>query len=76
MVSGASRPPVNISAERHPNLQASQDLIAQAWDKVMAAQQANNFDLGGHAERAKDALATAAAELKMAAEYANSHPRK
>jgi hypothetical protein len=35
------------------------------------AQQANEFDLGGHAQKAKDLLVQAADELKEAAQTAN-----
>jgi hypothetical protein len=43
----------------------------QAWDKLVAAQQANKFDLGGHARKAKEALDPADREMKLAAETAN-----
>jgi hypothetical protein len=43
----------------------------QAWDKLVAAQQANEFDLGGHARKAKEALDPADREMKLAAETAN-----
>jgi len=70
-----ARPVTNISPERHPNLAAAQRLSAEAWDKVMAAQQANEWDMGGHAQKAKEMLDQVNAELKMAAEAANAHRR-
>ena len=70
-----ARPITNISPSRHPNLAAAQQLSAQAWDKVGAAQAANEWDLGGHAQRAKDLLDQVNAELKLAAETANAHGR-
>ena len=45
-----------VDPYRHPNLAAAQSLISQAIDKVTAAQQANEFDMNGHAARAKDLL--------------------
>jgi hypothetical protein len=56
---------------RHPNLAAAQRLAKRAFEKIVAAQEANEFDLGGHAAKAKDLLDQANAELKAAAETAN-----
>jgi hypothetical protein len=61
----------DVSARRHPNLNAAQRLIEQAVNKVSAAQAANEFDMNGHAAKAKDLLDKAYAEIKMAAETAN-----
>lgn len=55
----------------HPNLAAAQRLIGQAFAKITAAQGANEFDLGGHAEKAKGLLDEADKELKLAAEASN-----
>jgi hypothetical protein len=63
----------NVNPERHPNLFAAQSLIEQAISKVSAAQSANEFDMGGHAAKAKDHLARAYDEIKMAARAANHH---
>ena len=62
----------NINAQHHPNLAAAQHLATQAYDKVVAAQKANEYDLGGHAAKAKDLLEQATRELKAAAESANA----
>ena len=70
-----ARPATNISPSRHPNLAAAQQLSAEAWDKVSAAQAANQWDLEGHAQRAKELLDQVNAELKLAAETANAHGR-
>jgi hypothetical protein len=68
----AQRPPQrDISARKHPNLAAAQRLVDQAFRKVTEAQRANEFDLAGHAEKAKGLLDQANAELKLAAETAN-----
>jgi hypothetical protein len=65
-------PPVdNISRHRHANLAAAQRLSTQAFEKIVAAQRANEFDLGGHAQKAKDLLDEVNRELKAAAETAN-----
>jgi hypothetical protein len=65
----------NVNPNRHPNLAAAQRLIDQAIGKVSAAQQANEFDMGGHAAKAKDLLEDANREIKLAAEAANRHER-
>lgn len=67
----AQPPKKNISAARHPNLNAAQRLSQQAWEKIVAAQQANEWDMQGHAQKAKELLDQVNRELKMAAEAAN-----
>jgi hypothetical protein len=67
----AQRPPENVSPRRHPNIAAAQRLVEQAFNKITAAQEANEFDLGGHAARAKELLDQVNKELKLAAETAN-----
>jgi hypothetical protein len=67
----AAKPHQNISASKHPNLAAAQQLLGQAFNKVVAAQSANEWDLGGHASKAKALIEQASAELKQAAETAN-----
>jgi F0F1-type ATP synthase membrane subunit b/b' len=71
MVFAQKKPPRDISHKRHPNLAAAQRLSAQAYQKVVAAQDAHEFDLDGHAQKAKDLLDQANQELKQAAEAAN-----
>ncbi len=58
---------------RHPNLRAAQQLIAQAYARIGDAQRANEWDMGGHAARAKDLLDQASREIKLATEEANHH---
>lgn len=67
----AQKPTENISGKRHPNLAAAQRLSQQAWEKIGAAQQANEWDMDGHAAKAKQLLDQANRELKLAAETAN-----
>ena len=55
------------SLKSHPNLFAAQKLAAQAYDKLTAAQKANEYDLGGHAAKAKDLLEKVNEEIKAAA---------
>jgi F0F1-type ATP synthase membrane subunit b/b' len=75
LVFAQKKPAQNVSAKRHPNLAAAQRLTAQAYDKVTAAQQANEYDMGGHAAKAKDLLDQANKELKLAAEAANQNAK-
>ncbi|HTC16380.1 MAG TPA: hypothetical protein VK695_11320 [Steroidobacteraceae bacterium] len=67
-------PPVdNISSKKHPNLAAAQRLSTQAYERIVTAQQANEWDMAGHAQKAKDLLDQVNRELKAAAEAANAH---
>ncbi|MDQ3341654.1 MAG: hypothetical protein M4D80_41410 [Myxococcota bacterium] len=50
----------------HPNLMAADKLCAQAFAKLEAAQVANEYDLGGHAKKAKDLIKQAQDEIKLA----------
>jgi hypothetical protein len=54
----------------HPNLTAADKAINAAYEKIVAAQKANEFDMDGHAQKAKEALETAIKEIKVAAEVA------
>jgi len=67
----AQKPSQNVSRQRHPNIAAAQRLVAQAFQRITDAQRANEWDLSGHAEKAKQLLDQANAELKQAAEAAN-----
>ena len=70
-VANAGEPVRNVSAKRHPNLAAAQRLSSQAYQRIQAAQQANEWDMAGHAQKAKELLDQANVELKAAAEAAN-----
>jgi hypothetical protein len=70
-VAVAQMPKDNVSGKKHPNLAAAQHLSQQAWEKISAAQQANEWDMAGHAAKAKELLDQVSRELKMAAEAAN-----
>jgi hypothetical protein len=67
----AQRPVGNVSGARHPNLAAAQRLSQRAWQRIVDAQRANEWDMEGHAQRAKDLLDQANNELKQAARMAN-----
>lgn len=67
----AQQPKENVSPARHPNLAAAQRLSQQAWQRVLDAQKANEWDLGGHAQKAKELLDQVNNELKLAAEASN-----
>ncbi|MGH8042027.1 MAG: hypothetical protein ACREPN_08295 [Rudaea sp.] len=69
-----ANPPVrDVSHHRHPNIAAAQRLTSQAFAKIEAAQRANEFDLNGHAQKAKELLDQANRELKEAAETSNAN---
>jgi hypothetical protein len=66
-----AQPKRNVSAAHHPNLAEAQRLSHQAWEKIVAAQEANEWDMKGHAQKAKNLLDEVNKELKLAAEAAN-----
>ena len=70
----AQQPVVDIG-NRHGNLRAAQQYIQAAWQRIDSAQVDNNYNLGGHAGRAKDLLVQADEELRLAANVANQHER-
>lgn len=72
-VAVAQKPVEDVSGKRHPNLAAAQRLSQQAYEKITAAQEANEWDMQGHAAKAKDLLDQVNRELKMAAEAANKN---
>jgi len=72
-VAVAQKPVDNVSGKKHPNLAAAQRLSQQAWEKIAAAQQANEWDMEGHAAKAKELLDQVNKELKLSAEAANKN---
>jgi hypothetical protein len=60
---------------RHPNLAAAQEFIDKAIGSVNAAQRANEFDLDGHAIKARELLMEANREIKLAARASNRNHR-
>jgi hypothetical protein len=68
----AQRPPVeNINPKHHPNLAAAQDLSRRAWQRILDAQKANEWDMEGHAQKAKNLLDEVNEQLRLAANWAN-----
>lgn len=65
------KPVQNISCQKHPNLCRAQKQTDNAFKSITAAQQANEYDLAGHAAKAKELLDQANKELKQAAEVSN-----
>jgi len=74
-VAVAQKPKDNVSAKSHPNLAAAQQLSTQAWEKIIAAQKANEWDMEGHAQKAKNLLDQVNSELKLAAKAANANKK-
>jgi hypothetical protein len=74
-VAVAQKPVENVSGKRHPNLAAAQRFSQQAYEKVTAAQEANEWDMDGHAAKAKELLDQVNRELKEAAEAANKNKK-
>jgi len=72
----AEEPALNVSPKLHPNIAAAQRLSRQAYNKIVAAQKANEYDMGGHAQKAKELLDQVNEELKLAAEGANKNKGK
>lgn len=71
------KPPVqDINSKSHPNLAAAQRLCDQAFKKLSDAQQANEFDMDGHASKAKELLDQASQQLHQAAVTANKNRKQ
>jgi hypothetical protein len=71
-----AQPPVrNVSPGRHPNLAAAQRMSQNAYEKIIAAQQANEWDMQGHAQKAKELLEQVNNQLKLAAGAANRNQK-
>jgi len=61
-----------VNPKRHPNLSAAQELCEQAFEKLTAAQRANEYDLKGHAAKAKELLEQVNQQIKEAAAASNA----
>ena len=64
-----------MSAERSIPIWRAQRLSQEAYEKITAAQQANEWDMQGHAAKAKELLDQVNKELKLAAEAANKNAK-
>jgi hypothetical protein len=70
----AQNPPApDIDPHRHPHLAQAQKHILEAFDSISHAQQANDWDMQGHAAHAKDLLDQASREVKESARVADHH---
>lgn len=76
LTSAQPQPKQTVSGAKHPNLAAAQRFCQQAFDKCVEAQGANEFDMQGHAQKAKDLLEQANTQLKQAAQAANAANKK
>ncbi|MBS2029121.1 MAG: hypothetical protein JST54_14555 [Deltaproteobacteria bacterium] len=61
--------------DKHPNLTKAHEALTQAANHITAAQKANEYDMGGHAAKAKDLIDQAIAEVKQAREAANENKK-
>jgi ABC-type uncharacterized transport system substrate-binding protein len=67
-----AKQPVKIDkVVKHPNLDAAQRLASEAVDRLEAAQNANEYDMDGHAQKARELLRSANDEIKLAAAAAS-----
>ena len=71
----AKDPATNVSAKKHPNIAAAQKWSLMAFEALEKAQKANEYDMDGHAQKAKDLLKAANDEMKLAAEAANKNAK-
>lgn len=71
----AQRPKQNVNAGRHPNIAAAQRLSSQAYQRILDAQKANEWDMAGHAQKAKELLEQVNNELREAATMANRNAK-
>jgi hypothetical protein len=69
----AAKPAENINPAHHPNLAKAQTACRNAFNHIVAAQKANEWDMNGHAQKAKDLLDQASNELREAATTANQN---
>jgi hypothetical protein len=63
-------PQVNIG-KHHGNLRQAQIFLAESYQAVGQAQQMNEDELGGHADRARQLIVQADVEIRLAANVSN-----
>jgi F0F1-type ATP synthase membrane subunit b/b' len=71
----AAQPPParNVNPHRHPHLAEAQRAARRAFNQIVEAQRANEWDMEGHAQKAKELLDQVSNELKRAAGEANEN---
>jgi hypothetical protein len=62
-----------VATKTKANLRGAQKLLDQAIQRITAAQKANEFDMEGHAAKAKELIEQANSEIKLAAEAAKEN---
>ncbi len=67
---------IALAAPKHPHLVAAWQSCQRALQQISVAQDKNDFDMGGHAAKAKELLKEAEAELKAAAQEATENAGK
>jgi hypothetical protein len=60
-----------VFEQHHPNLAEAHRMIDKAYGKIVDAQKANEYELDGHAAKAKAYLEAAVNELKLAESVVN-----
>ena len=68
-------PAESVNPKKHPNLANAQRLIEAAYQAIETAQKDNEFDMDGHASKAKGLLTEADHQLKQAAHWANKNEK-
>jgi|HubBroStandDraft_6_1064221.scaffolds.fasta_scaffold635047_1 hypothetical protein len=68
----AQDPVQDIDKVRHPNLAAAQSHVVEANKYVTLAQKDDQYDMQGHAEKARALLVQVNQELRLAATAANA----
>ena len=71
-VISAQTPIQDIDKKVHPNLAEAQLHVVYANNAIANAQKDNNYDMQGHAEKARQLLVQVNNELKLAAEAVNA----
>ncbi|HTS24315.1 MAG TPA: hypothetical protein VMH81_00455 [Bryobacteraceae bacterium] len=74
-VAQTKEPVKNVSGKLHPNLARAQNQARNAYNSIVEAQKANEWDLQGHAQKAKELLDQVNNELKLAAEASNARKK-
>jgi hypothetical protein len=57
---------------KHPNMAAASSFLVKACAKIVAAQKANEYDMDGHAAKAKANIVSALGEILAARDFANA----
>ena len=69
----AEKPVRTVSPRTHPYISAAQKYVYQAYNNITDALLANEFDMEGHAQKAKDLLEQVHIELIAAAEATHKY---